>query len=164
MDYNPSSHVGLWPDHVGTEHSMFAIGVIADMPQCRGPARSMNCFKQKNSSDTAFTNSDAGANGASDAAGNNMARRTVHGWQLCSDAKVLSDCPAANPPLPTRTPAASAATGDAEPLGDRSNEWYSESAFGTADNVRWPGVTVMSTLLSYAAPTAIIFYALPEFI
>ena len=31
--------------------------------------------------------------------------------------EVLSDCAAANPPLPTRTPAASAATGDAEPLG-----------------------------------------------
>lgn len=50
-------------------------------------AGSLNELLQKNSSDTAFTNSDAGANGASDAAGNNMARRTVHGWQLCSDAQ-----------------------------------------------------------------------------
>ncbi len=112
------SHVGLWPDRVGTEHSMFAIGVIADMPQCRGPTRSMNCFKQKNSSDTAFTNSDAGANGSSDAAGNNMARRTVHGWQLCSDAK-----------SPVGLPCRESAAADQNAGGERGN-WGCGTARG----------------------------------
>ena len=92
------------------------------------------------------------------------ARRTVRGWQLCGDAQ-----------SPVGLRCRESASADQNAGGERGN-WgcgtargtevmrYSESAFGTADNVRWPDVTVMSTLLSYAAPTAIIFCTFPEFI
>jgi hypothetical protein len=55
----------------------------------------MNCFKQKNSSDTAFTNSDAGANGASDAAGGNWGYGTARGTE------VMNGIP--SPPLALQT-------------------------------------------------------------